>query len=677
MLSSQRFCTQCGAANRQQAAFCFACGQSLDQSDDNEANISTNSILSTSRLLKDRYRVLSRLGSGGMGAVDKAEDTLFNQRLVAIKEMSQVGLNSQQRLEAAADFKREAYMLANLQHQGLPTIYDYFSDEGQWCLVMDFIEGETLEDYLDENAGWLPIQLCKVLSYLHTRQPPIIFRDLKPANIMITPKEQVVLIDFGIARHFKPGQLKDTASFGSAGYAAPEQYGKTQTTPRSDIYSLGVILHQCLTGNDPSTNSPTPFDFPPLDLHGQFAPPSLNDLIRQMLAMNPANRPEHIGVVLQQLLYTDRQLGSLQAEQETQYITMPRMPRTPGLIAPIVPPVVPPAPSIPYTRTKPTLQDPIPERLSAPIIVPTPKIVVPQPTTSSVKEYHFPSGIIRAMALSPDNTVLALGDDRGQVITWDIAKFKAITTHHPHTYAISSLSWSPQKGIVASTDINNLLIVLNTATGNKAFNIVFRYRTQVSMLLSITWSPNGDKIAFSDSRGIVSIRSAIDGKSISHYSGHTSAVSTLSWSPNGEFIASGDKTGQVQIWQINTLQLQTTYTAQGPISAVAFSPDGETLLATDKTGHAFLWSQATQKLLTTYTGHSPQQITTCAWSPNGEYVATGSSDTTIHVWRADTGVHVITHARHQAAILGIGWLPDGENIISMDLDNNLHLSKVR
>src|SRR5512146_637761 len=126
---------------------------------------------------------------------------------------------------------------------------------------MDFIDGQTLEERqraagggaLSEEAvlGWAR-QICAVLSYLHTRQPPIIFRDLKPANIMLTPAGDLYLIDFGIARHFKPGQTRDTVAFGSAGYAAPEQYGKAQTTTQADIYSLGATLHQCLSGSDPS-----------------------------------------------------------------------------------------------------------------------------------------------------------------------------------------------------------------------------------------------------------------------------------------------------------------------------------------------------------------------------------------------------------------------------------------
>src|SRR5215471_7246485 len=285
-----RYCTNCGASNQHQAAFCFACGQSLQaQVDTTSTTSATLGSLAPGQLLKERYRIVAQIGKGGMGTVYKAEDTLFDDHFVAVKELSQSGLNAQEMVEATTAFKREARLLVGLNHPNLPKIIDYFADAGRWYLVMDFIEGETLETYLTLGAGgYLPvnealdmgIQLCTVLDYLHTRQPPIIFRDLKPANVMRTPDGQLYLIDFGIARHFHPGQAKDTMALGSLGYAAPEQYGKAQTTPRSDIFSLGAVLYQLLTGTDPSQAL---FQFAPLHLHALPFPAELETLLMQML----------------------------------------------------------------------------------------------------------------------------------------------------------------------------------------------------------------------------------------------------------------------------------------------------------------------------------------------------------------------------------------------------------
>lgn len=257
MVPSTVYCDNCGAANRPQARFCIACGQAMPPTTlvgPAPRAASPTGLLPSNYLLKQRWLILSQLGQGGMGAVYKAADTQLGDRLVAIKEMRQTGLNPQELAEATDAFKHEALMLANLPHHpNLPSIYEHFAEGGHWYLVMDYIEGETLEEHLAKAGGRLPIQevldigiqLATVLGYLHQHHPPIIFRDLKPGNVMRTANGDLFLIDFGIARHFKLGQTKDTIPYGSMGYAAPEQYGKAQTTPQSDMYSLGLPCITC------------------------------------------------------------------------------------------------------------------------------------------------------------------------------------------------------------------------------------------------------------------------------------------------------------------------------------------------------------------------------------------------------------------------------------------------
>lgn len=184
--------------------------------------------------------------------------------------------------------------------------YDFFSEGGCWYFVMDFIEGETLEAYLYRMGGRLPleqvlqigIRLSSVLGFLHTRTSLIIYRDLKPANVMLTREGHLYLIDFGIARFFKPGQAQDTAVFGTPGYTAPEQYGQAQTTPSADIYSLGATLYRLLTGQNPSE---TPLHFAPLHLGNQSPVADLEHLIGRMVDMDAGSRPANMRVIKQQL----------------------------------------------------------------------------------------------------------------------------------------------------------------------------------------------------------------------------------------------------------------------------------------------------------------------------------------------------------------------------------------
>jgi serine/threonine protein kinase len=370
MIPSSFFCDTCGAVNVPQASFCRTCGRSLQSTGNATRNTATGRLL-TNHLLKQRYRILDVVGKGGMGTVYKAEDTQLGNRKVAIKEMSQSGLSPQAIVAATEAFKQEAHILARLQHPNLPNIYDHFTETGRWYLVMSFIPGETLGDYLNKaSGGKLPVEealqigveLCTVLHYLHSQQPPIIFRDLKPFNIMRTFDGHLYLLDFGIARHFKPGQAKDTAAYGSMGYAAPEQYGKAQTTPRSDIYSLGTLLHQMLSGFDPSI---TPFLFPPLQAQIPTIPAELATLVEQMLEMNEDKRPTSM----------------LEVKQRLQSITVPAP--TPVVLASVAPTqYVRPDPGAPTQVVTP------PGNLTQVVTSPPQSVVSPSPRTP-VKVWRF------------------------------------------------------------------------------------------------------------------------------------------------------------------------------------------------------------------------------------------------------------------------------------------------
>ena len=198
--------------------------------------------------------IVRTIGQGGMGAVYQARD-IKRQTIYAIKEMSLSMVPPAERKQAVANFKAEARMLADLSHPNLPTFSGFFTEGARHFLVMEYIDGFTLEEYLERNhapfperrvLGWAR-QLCDVLSYLHNQHPPIIFRDMKPGNIMLTRNGRVKLIDFGIARLFQHSSSHDTQLLGTPGFAPPEQYGKSQTDERSDIYSLAITLFQLMT----------------------------------------------------------------------------------------------------------------------------------------------------------------------------------------------------------------------------------------------------------------------------------------------------------------------------------------------------------------------------------------------------------------------------------------------
>ncbi|MGD0075869.1 MAG: serine/threonine-protein kinase, partial [Candidatus Binataceae bacterium] len=201
--------------------------------------------LPAGHLLDGRYRISKTVGQGGMGRVYLANDTRLANRPVAVKEMV-VGEGVQEK-KAIEDFAREARVLAPLSHPGIPNLIDYFVEGGRHYLVMEYVAGGDLQRFLDKlgAGGRLPEakvlrwarQILDVLVFLHQQKPPIVYRDLKPGNIMIDKNGRAMLIDFGIARFLPPGGRG--TQIGSVGYAPPEQYmGKVE--PRSDLYSLAA-----------------------------------------------------------------------------------------------------------------------------------------------------------------------------------------------------------------------------------------------------------------------------------------------------------------------------------------------------------------------------------------------------------------------------------------------------
>lgn len=211
-------------------------------------------------VIEGKYEILKEIGRGGMSVVYLANDTHLNRNW-AVKEVRKKGNGKNDEI-VVNSLLAEANMVKRLDHPALPRIVDIIDNGSTIYIVMDFIEGESLDKILNEYGAqpedkvieWA-MQICDVLSYLHSQKPPIIYRDMKPANLMLKPNGNISIIDFGIAREYKEQNLADTTVLGTKGYAPPEQYSG-QTDPRSDIFALGMTMHHLLTGIDPRNGEP-------------------------------------------------------------------------------------------------------------------------------------------------------------------------------------------------------------------------------------------------------------------------------------------------------------------------------------------------------------------------------------------------------------------------------------
>ena len=271
-------------------------------------NVKPEGTLPPDTILQARYRILSVQGVGGMGAVYRARDLRFSavEKIIAVKEMVNAAPDPRLRRIGIQNFEREANILAGLSHPAIPKIFDYFSEGNRSYLVLEFVEGQNLESLLEqrhqpftqeEAIDWA-LQVCDVLAYLHSHKPPVIFRDIKPGNLMLRPDGRVMVIDFGIAKVFEHGQRG--TMIGTEGYSPPEQY-RGVAEPRGDLYALAATLHHLLTARDPRLEPPFTFHERPIRLFNPDVAPEFEAVIMKALSYDIQDRFATVNEMAQSL----------------------------------------------------------------------------------------------------------------------------------------------------------------------------------------------------------------------------------------------------------------------------------------------------------------------------------------------------------------------------------------
>jgi serine/threonine protein kinase len=495
-------CRNCGTVNSPQDQFCSNCGYELTSSTvGSHPQLSTSApvvvsssgrrstgALAIGSLLSGRYQIVQLLGKGGFGAVYKALDERFQgQRVVAIKEMSDAQVNPSEKAKALQDFRREADLLVPLSHPNLPNVSDFFEEGGKVYLVMEFIEGETLEKKQGEAGGPLDealvmgwaLQLCNVLHYLHTRPRPIIFRDMKPSNVMVTSEREIKLIDFGIARVFKATVTKDTSLLGSQGYAPLEQYGRGQSDARSDIYALGATLYDLLTHEVPADSptrrvNPEAFETP-RQLNPAISP-ATEAIVLKAMENEPQNRFQSVAEMYQAIVVS----GVVPPNS-------PGLPTSGPLAGFSISQPLPAYPTTPHGLTQSNSSKRSPNIVTPPSIAPSKTPNVPQTGQPRVSRRGLLIGGIAAAAAV---TAGGLG----------LFYFSRITTNQPHASPTGTIpinfSYSTEKAdwMKAAVDAFNRS---NTIVNGKAVQLVLDPRGSVDAQQRIlsgaiqptAWSP--------------------------------------------------------------------------------------------------------------------------------------------------------------------------------------------
>ena len=630
-----------------------------------------------------------------MGAVYLAADHRLGGKWVAIKEMSDAAISDpRQKQQAIVAFHQEAQMLARLDHQNIPKISDFFTENSNHYIVMEFVQGETLDAFLQHRGGvcderqvrdWA-LQLCDVLAHLHHQMPPVIFRDLKPGNIMLTPAGQLKLIDFGIARFFKVGRPGDTLIMGTPGYAPPEQYGHTQTDARSDIYSLGVLLHHLLTLHDPAQ---TPFALPPVRQLNPTVSAQMIRIICRSIELSPVARYQSVTELRQDLvataappqsptvplsprrnsvwggiavavflLFAGILLGSKLLGQSAPTPPVPfpiassragalstaTPTPTGGETSALIPPTAPSAPSssaIPdaaATLASSSTAVPFAAVASSPVSVPSPTLEASStpapsptpeasPTSSPVPPPDYPRGLT-AYSTGPDGA--------WQIMVYD---------------PVSNRSWL-QPGLPANSGVpaflpdGQRLGFRSKVTGHWQ---IYTINADGSDLRQITagnydnteasWSPDGRQIAFASTRdGNKEIyRMDSDGGNQLRLVTNAGHDDDPSWSPDDRWLVfESMRGGRLDIYKMRSdgSAVSGLTTGGQSNSTPAWSPDGRWIAFERKDGDASnIWVMDSD-------GGSLRQLTfegkinwRPAWSPDSQEIAfTSDRDGTVAVW---------------------------------------------
>ena len=660
MSGATLFCANCGAANQPQAGHCFACQRSLAAS---EMVFTTEA--SSGRMVKQRYRLVRQVGTGGFGAVYLAEDTHLKDYPVALKEIRLGGLKPQEIIEATDAFNREVTLLSGLRHPSLPRVYDHFTDPEHWYLIMDFIEGETLESYMQKlPSGRLPVemvtemgvQLASVLHYLHSRQPPIIFRDLKPTNIMRTPRGQLYLIDFGIARIFKPGQARDTIAFGSPGYAPPEQYGKAQTTPQADLYSLGATLHALITGDDPANN---PFHFAPLSLSLSPIISRLERLVMQMAELDASKRPASAQIVKQELHAIAGQL----AEERTRAL-YPLLAYT--------------SPSSPPPLYVPPQQS----SFNGQTMAGAGQIQIGAGTARQNRRQRQQQQAVPATGATPGKRGFSLTRRKilvglgalavagGGVSVYNAwSKLAAHYIYGGHANTVSGVAWSPDSSRIASSSWDKTVQIWDAHSGGN----VLVYRGHSAPVWAVDWMPGGTLIASGDGDHIIHTWDASSNELFLTYDSHSAGIEALRWSPDGTQIASASDDTTVHVWDASSGATSLIYVLHNAkVLDVCWSPDGTRIVSCDKGSEVRIWDAAGGATLFTYIGHSGS-VNAVAWSPDGTRIASAGDDGTVQVWNATDGSSATVYQAFAGSVWGVTWSADGRLIACANADGSVHV----
>ncbi|MFP4497327.1 MAG: protein kinase domain-containing protein, partial [Vulcanimicrobiota bacterium] len=568
------FCPKCGQNNKDKSTFCVFCGEKLQLV--KKKNNSLLSMIATEELVKQasvvplvppvqktqeasdrtlqegRYTIARELGEGGMGKVYLARDEKMEFDVV-VKEMLPYLATPKEREYIKKHFKEEAKMLFRLKHQGLPRVTDYFFEGNSIYIIMEYIKGEDLESIIkksqnnqisiDQFFNWI-INVLHILGYLHNQDPPIIHRDIKPGNIMVTPDNKIVLVDFGVAKSV--GMKTGTHTrVGTPGFASPEHFfGKFFLA--SDIYSLGATFHYLLSGDDPRSRNP--FDYPQLSKYRDDVPDGLQEILNRMLETEIDVRYEKIEDVIQDLLKISGistpaipgQLPAVVTASSTATASMDTQASSQGAVAT---PVITPGSTVKWKKMFDVLFESSicsisfsPDGTSAACGTGSNDVkIINAESGQFMKSFMGHIDWIRSVDFSPDGKFIISGSDDKTIRVWELESGKSFKDIQAHSDWIRGVSYSPDGNYFVTGSYDCLIKIWSTRSWRPMITI----DKVVEAVNSVKFAPDGQSVASASDDATIYLWHARTGEELAKFEGHDSYVYCVAFSPDGKYLASG------------------------------------------------------------------------------------------------------------------------------------------
>jgi len=591
----------------------------------------------------NRYEVLDKVGSGGMGTVYKARD-IHLDRCVALKVLPP-GL--QEHAESLERFRREAQALASLKHHGIAAVYDADVEGGFPYLVLEFVEGKNLERLLAEGEPLavpdvlqMGIELAEALDHIHGHR--IVHRDVKSSNIIIGPDGRAVLADFGIALVASLPRISRGA-LGTPEYMSPEQVDGKPLDGRSDLYSLGVVLYECLAGTVPFERAgdslaelsvlmkdilETPL--PSIRKQRAEVPAWLAAVVERCLAKSPDARFAS-GAELAQALRKGRTSGLLVLPSRTA--------------------ASPPAPRFGKAALREAAGVPDLGQGHGGLIV----IGHTQPVVGVV--------------FSPDGQRLATASGDRAVRLWDIATGQLAHTLPGHEGHILSLAFSPDGHHLASGDVTGSVRVWEAYHGKVRCVL----KGHSALVMTLAFSPDGQRLASGCTDGTVRLWDVRRGRLIRTIAGHAGYTLSVAFSPDGGQLASGGADGTIRLWDVATGRLARTLGEfTNRVIAIAFSPDRRHLASSGADGAVRLWDVGAGHVQRVFRGHRGW-VMSLSFSPDGKHLASAGRDQAVCVWEVPGGRLLHRLEDHHGEVMSVAYSPAGTYLATGSKDTTVRL----